>query len=65
MFNYEIGIINVVDLLGGFYYVELFIYLIVVEVWKLIEEVEELGGMIKVVVFGMLKFRIEEVVVWK
>lgn len=35
-----------------------------IKVWEFIEEVEEMGGMIKVVVLGMLKLWIEEMVVW-
>ncbi len=58
--NHETGITNVVDPLGGSYYVESLTHSIAAEAWKLIEEVEELGGMTKAVASGMPKLRIEE-----
>ncbi len=56
----ETGIPHVVDPLGGSYYVEALTRSLVNEAWKLIEEVEELGGMTKAVESGMPKLRIEE-----
>jgi methylmalonyl-CoA mutase len=56
----ETGITNVVDPLGGSYYVEALTHSLAHEAWKLIEEVEELGGMTKAVESGMPKLRIEE-----
>ena len=56
----ETGVPNVVDPLGGSYYVESLTNSIAAEAWKLIEEVEELGGMTKAVESGMPKLRIEE-----
>ncbi|PHZ86680.1 methylmalonyl-CoA mutase [Paremcibacter congregatus] len=56
----ETGICNVVDPLGGSYYVESLTNDLVQEAWKLIHEVEELGGMTKAVESGMPKLRIEE-----
>lgn len=56
----ETGITNVVDPLGGSYYVETLTQNIADEARKLIEEVEELGGMTKAVEQGMPKLRIEE-----
>ena len=50
---------NVVDPLAGSYYVEALTDQLATEAWKLIEEVEELGGMTKAVVSGMPKLRIE------
>lgn len=62
-FQKELDIIKVVDFWAGFYYVEYLINELVNCVWKLIEEVEELGGMVKVIEDGLFKFCIEEVVV--
>ncbi len=56
----ETGITNVVDPLAGSYYVEKLTHDLAEEAWKLIEEVEELGGMTKAVASGMPKLRIEE-----
>ncbi len=56
----ETGISHVIDPLGGSYYVESLTHSIATEAWKLIEEVEELGGMTKAVESGMPKLRIEE-----
>ncbi|WP_406720473.1 methylmalonyl-CoA mutase [Thioclava litoralis] len=56
----ETGITNVVDPLAGSYYVESLTANLIEEAWKLIEEVEEMGGMTKAVASGMPKLRIEE-----
>jgi methylmalonyl-CoA mutase len=56
----ETGITNVIDPLGGSYYVESLTNSLVEEAWKLIQEVEELGGMTKAVDSGMPKMKIEE-----
>src|SRR3954468_4282637 len=56
----ETGITHVVDPLGGSYYVEALTQSLANEAWKLIEEVEALGGMTKAVESGMPKLRIEE-----
>jgi len=56
----ETGVTNVVDPLAGSYYVEKLTADLVDEAWKLICEVEELGGMTKAVASGMPKLRIEE-----
>jgi methylmalonyl-CoA mutase len=56
----ETGITHVVDPLGGSYYVEALTESLATEAWKLIEEVEALGGMTKAVESGMPKLRIEE-----
>jgi len=56
----ETGITNVVDPLAGSYYVEKLTADMAEAAWKLIEEVEELGGMTKAVASGMPKLRIEE-----
>ncbi len=56
----ETGIPHVVDPLGGSYYVEALTDSLANEAWKLIDEVEELGGMTKAVESGMPKLRIEE-----
>jgi methylmalonyl-CoA mutase (EC 5.4.99.2) len=56
----ETGITNVVDPLAGSYYVETLTAKLAEEAWKLIEEVEEMGGMTKAVASGMPKLRIEE-----
>jgi methylmalonyl-CoA mutase len=56
----ETGVTNVIDPLAGSYYVEKLTADLVDEAWKLIEEVEEMGGMTKAVASGMPKLRIEE-----
>ncbi|WP_293448759.1 methylmalonyl-CoA mutase [Planktotalea sp.] len=56
----ETGVTNVVDPLAGSYYVESLTNQLADEAWKLIEEVEEMGGMTKAVASGMPKLRIEE-----
>src|SRR5438477_638125 len=56
----ETGITHVVDPLGGSYYVESLTASLAEEAWKLIEDVEALGGMTKAVDSGMPKLRIEE-----
>ena len=56
----ETGITHVIDPLGGSYYVEALTQSLANEAWKLIEEVEQLGGMTKAVESGMPKLRIEE-----
>ena len=56
----ETGVSNVVDPLAGSYYVESLTAELADEAWKLIEEVEEMGGMTKAVASGMPKLRIEE-----
>ena len=56
----ETGIPNVIDPLGGSYYVEHLTHSIAEAAWALIEEVEEMGGMTKAVESGLPKMRIEE-----
>ncbi|MFC5736117.1 methylmalonyl-CoA mutase [Sinirhodobacter huangdaonensis] len=56
----ETGITHVVDPLAGSYYVESLTAQLVDEAWKLIQEVEEMGGMTKAVASGMPKLKIEE-----
>jgi methylmalonyl-CoA mutase len=56
----ETWVTNVVDPLAGSYYVEKLTHDLAEAAWKLIEEVEELGGMTKAVASGMPKLRIEE-----
>ena len=56
----ETGITNIIDPMGGSYYVEKLTEELVQEAWKLIEEVEELGGMAKAIETGIPKMRIEE-----
>ncbi|MBN2631902.1 MAG: methylmalonyl-CoA mutase [Rhodobacteraceae bacterium] len=56
----ETGITHVVDPLAGSYYVESLTHQLAEEAWKLIEEVEAMGGMTKAVATGMPKLRIEE-----
>ena len=58
--QHETGITHVIDPMGGSYYMESLTHLLAGEAWKLIEEVEELGGMTKAVATGMPKLRIEE-----
>jgi methylmalonyl-CoA mutase len=56
----ETGITEVVDPLGGSYYVEYLTEQLASKAWSLIEEVEELGGMTKAIERGLPKLRIEE-----
>ena len=56
----ETGVTRVVDPLAGSYYVESLTAELADEAWKLIEEVEAMGGMTKAVASGMPKLRIEE-----
>jgi methylmalonyl-CoA mutase len=56
----ETGITDVVDPLGGSYYIESLTTALADRAWALIEEVEDLGGMTKAVASGMPKLRIEE-----
>jgi methylmalonyl-CoA mutase len=56
----EAGITKVVDPLAGSYYVESLTDSLITQARKLINEVEELGGMTKAVESGMPKLRIEQ-----
>jgi methylmalonyl-CoA mutase len=56
----EMGITQVVDPLGGSYYVEYLTEQLANKAWALIEEVENLGGMTKAIESGIPKMRIEE-----
>jgi methylmalonyl-CoA mutase len=56
----ETKITKTVDPWAGSYYVESLTNEIVKSTWKLIEEVEELGGMTKAIEAGIPKLRIEE-----
>ena len=56
----ESMVTKVVDPLGGSYYIESLTKSIVDEAQKIIDEIEELGGMSKAIESGMPKMRIEE-----
>ena len=56
----ESQICHVVDPLGGSYYIESLTASIIREARKIIDEIEELGGMAKAIETGMPKMRIEE-----
>lgn len=56
----ESQICQVIDPLGGSYYVESLTNSIIDEAQKIIDEIEELGGMAKAIESGMPKMRIEE-----
>ena len=56
----ESGICNVVDPLGGSYYVESLTKGLIDEAQKILDEIEGLGGMTKAIESGMPKLRIEE-----
>ncbi len=58
--EHETGVANVVDPLGGSYYVEALTKDLADKAWELIAEVEALGGMTKAVEDGLPKLRIEE-----
>ncbi|NCC87565.1 MAG: methylmalonyl-CoA mutase [Clostridia bacterium] len=56
----ETNVCKQVDPWAGSYYVETLTHEIAQRAWKLIEEVEELGGMAKAIESGIPKMRIEE-----
>ena len=56
----ETQICRVIDPWGGSYYVESLTQEIAHKAWKLIQEIEELGGMAKAIETGIPKMRIEE-----
>ncbi len=56
----ETGITKTVDPWAGSYYVETLTQEIAQKAWKLIQEIEELGGMTKAIEAGIPKLRIEE-----
>ena len=56
----ETEITRVIDPYGGSYYVERLTHELMQRAWSLIEEVEELGGMMKAIEAGIPKMRIEE-----
>ncbi|NNK79291.1 MAG: methylmalonyl-CoA mutase [Litoreibacter sp.] len=56
----ETKVTKVVDPLAGSYYVEKLTSDLAEEAWKIIEEIDEMGGMTKAVATGMPKLRIEE-----
>ncbi|MEM7242504.1 MAG: methylmalonyl-CoA mutase [Pseudomonadota bacterium] len=58
--QHEAGITDVVDPLGGSYYVEALTKDLADKAWALIQEVEAMGGMTKAVEEGLPKMRIEE-----
>ena len=56
----ETGVTKTVDPLAGSYYVESLTASLAEEAWKIIEEIDQMGGMTKAVASGMPKLRIEE-----
>ena len=56
----DVDITKVVDPMAGSYYVEFLTDEIVKKAWKLIKEIEDLGGMAKAIESGIPKMRIEE-----
>jgi methylmalonyl-CoA mutase len=56
----ETNITKSVDPWGGSYYVEYLTHELAGKAWKLIEEIESLGGMAKAIETGLPKMRIEE-----
>jgi methylmalonyl-CoA mutase len=58
--QHETNITKAVDPWGGSYYVEYLTKELAEKAWKLIQEVEELGGMAKAIETGLPKMRIEE-----
>jgi methylmalonyl-CoA mutase len=56
----ETDICRVVDPWGGSYYVESLTAQLAAEAWRLIQEVEKLGGMTRAIEAGLPKMRIEE-----
>ncbi len=58
--QHETGMTRVVDPLAGSYYVESLTKQLADEAWKMINEVEVLGGMTKAIESGLPKLKIEE-----
>jgi methylmalonyl-CoA mutase len=58
--QHETDVTKAIDPWGGSYYVEYLTHELVQKAWKLIEEVESLGGMAKAIETGIPKMRIEE-----
>ncbi|MDD9858356.1 MAG: methylmalonyl-CoA mutase, partial [Gammaproteobacteria bacterium] len=58
--QHETGLTEVVDPLGGSYYLESLTHSLCAEARKLISEVDALGGMVSAIEAGMPKLRIEE-----
>lgn len=56
----ETGITKAIDPWAGSYYVETLTHMLARRAWKLIEEVEGLGGIAKAIETGLPKMRIEE-----
>ena len=56
----ETKICNTIDPLGGSHYLEKLTHNLVNESWKIIEEIESQGGMIKAIELGIPKMRIEQ-----
>lgn len=56
----ESGVTNVIDPLGGSYYIESLTHSLAEAAWAKIQEVEEMGGMTKAVESAMPKLEIEE-----
>ncbi len=56
----ETGITQVVDPWAGSYYLERLTHDLMHRAWKLIQEIEDLGGMAKAIETGLPKMRIEE-----
>ena len=56
----ETDICSSVDPLGGSYYLESLTHQIAEKAWKLIKEIEDLGGMAKAIESGIPKIRIEQ-----
>jgi len=56
----ETKITQLIDPTGGSFYIEKLTQQLLHQAWKLIEEVEELGGMAKAIETGMSKMKIEE-----
>jgi methylmalonyl-CoA mutase len=58
--QHESGITRVVDPLGGSYYIESLTNALANHAWKLMEEIEAMGGMTKAIEAGIPKQKIEE-----
>ncbi|MEM9010415.1 MAG: methylmalonyl-CoA mutase [Pseudomonadota bacterium] len=58
--QHETGVTKVIDPLAGSYYVEALTDQLAAEAWKIIEEVDAMGGMTEAVASGMPKLWIEE-----
>jgi methylmalonyl-CoA mutase N-terminal domain/subunit len=57
----ETGVVNVADPLGGSYYVESLTNKLEEEIWKVIEDIDQKGGMIEAIAAGYIRAEMDRV----